>query len=930
MLTLEHNQGCRDRAVMRGLDAFLANWQVDVENQTPDSLNAGREIMALLSNYTEKDRPQREQAVRAALAKLERMRSLRPAEPRPKPDRPSREPKPRQRPDDDLKAPRGSAERDVPPEKISPPQPSERIPETTTHVAEPPAPPPEPPQPERTAPQSEKAVSEPLQPQMAQGEEDSTSFFAVYEAAPPDFETGKGARARAKRTRPPQDPPKGVGLDSPVIRMPGIKGAYAQKLARLGIRTIRNMLYLFPRRYDDYSALKTIHELVYGEEITLVGTVWQVKNRPTQRGITLTEAILSDATGTIQVTWFNQPYLARQLKPGNQIVVSGKVDAYLGRLVFQSPQWELLDRDLIHTARIVPVYPLTEGITANWLRKQMWSVVEMWSRWVPDPLTVVVRERQQLLDLPTALAQMHFPESQASLAQARRRLAFDEFLLIQLGVLRQRQEWDQQPGQPIPIDQALLQQFLNGLPYKLTHAQQRALDEILHDLQQPRPMSRLLQGDVGSGKTVVAAAALLVAVANGRQAVFMAPTEILAEQHYKTLTRLITPPIPPQAGGVEGGPRVGEQGSGGAGEIVSPPLEHTPSPLSPHAPRIGLLVGKLKGTEKAAMQEAIAAGQIDIVVGTHAVIQEGVSFPNLGLAIVDEQHRFGVAQRAAIRQKGFAPHVLVMTATPIPRTLALTVYGDLDLSIIDEMPPGRQEIKTRWLMPRERERAYQFVKGQVEQGRQAFIICPLIEESDKIEAKAATVEYERLQKEVFPQLKLGLLHGKLPADEKEAVMNAFYQGELHILVSTSVVEVGIDVPNATVMLVEGANRFGLAQLHQFRGRVGRGEHQSYCLLLADSTSAEAEARLQALERTQDGFALAEEDLKLRGPGEFFGTRQSGLPDLKVARLSDVHVLEQARAEAAELFRQDPDLIRPEHAALAAQIRAFWRGEGDLS
>jgi len=901
ILTLEHNQGCRDRAVMRGLDAFLANWQVDVENQAPDNIHAGREIMALLSNYAEKDRPQREQAVRAVLAKLERMRALRLAETQSKPEHPPRKPKPRQPPDDALKAPHGYAEHDdVPPGKISSPRSAEQLPETPPRIAELPAPPPEPPQPVRTTQPPEKAVPEPLQPPATQGEEDSTSYFAVYEAAPPDLEKGKEAPARTKHMRPPPDPPKGVELDSPVIRMPGIKGAYAPKLARLGVHTIRDMLYLFPRRYDDFSALKTIHELVYGEEVTLVGTVWQVKNRPTQRGITLTEAILSDATGTIQVTWFNQPYLARQLKPGNQIVVSGKVDAHLGRLVFQSPQWEPLDRDLIHTARIVPVYPLTEGITANWLRKHMWRVVEMWSHRVPDPLPVAMRERQQLLDLPTALAQMHFPESQASLAQARRRLAFDEFLLIQLGILRQRQEWHQQAGQPISINPAVLQQFLNNLPYQLTHAQQRALDEILHDLQQPRPMSRLLQGDVGSGKTVVAAAALFVTVASGRQAVFMAPTEILAEQHYKTLSRLLTTPIPPpEARGVGG-------------------------------PKIGLLVGKLKGTEKAEMQAAIAAGQIDIVVGTHAVIQEGVSFSNLGLAVIDEQHRFGVAQRAALRQKGFAPHVLVMTATPIPRTLALTIYGDLDLSIIDEMPPGRQEIKTRWLTPRERERAYQFVRSQVAQGRQAFIICPLIEESDKIEAKAATVEYERLQKEVFPQLKLGLLHGKLPAEEKEAVMNAFYQGELHILVSTSVVEVGIDVPNATVMLVEGANRFGLAQLHQFRGRVGRGEHPSYCLLLADSTSAEAEARLQALERTQDGFALAEEDLKLRGPGEFFGTRQSGLPDLKVAKLSDVHVLEQARAEAAELLRQDPDLSQPEHAALAAQVRAFWRSEGDLS
>ncbi len=896
ILTLEHNQGCRDRAVMRGLDNYLVNWQVEIEKQSPADLEAGREIVALLSNYTEKDRIQREQAVRSVLAKIERMRTARPVKPRPKPERPPREPKPRRQPAGGVQAPRQVSQPGVPPAVMPPPEPPTPAPEPPAPVPEPPVPRPEPPVLQAEPPAPAPAPPEPVPDQ---AEEEPGEFLAIFEAAPPDLEVGEAAwaRPRPKPVRPPPEPPKGVGLDSPVTRMPGIKGAIAHKLERLGVRTIRDMLYLFPRRYDDFSALKTIHELVYGEEVTLVGTVWQVKNRTTQRGITLTEAILSDATGTMQVTWFNQPYLARQLTPGRQIVVSGKVDAYLGRLVFQSPQWEPLDRDLIHTARIVPVYPLTEGLSATWLRKQMWRLVEMWATRVPDPLPAAIRERQQLYDLPTALAQIHFPSDQDSLRQARRRLAFNEFLLIQLGVLRQRREWNRQPGRPLAVDQALLQRFLDHLPYKLTGAQQRALDEILRDLQQTRPMGRLLQGDVGSGKTVVAAAALLMTVANGYQAVLMAPTEILAEQHYKTLVGLL-----------DANQHGGEQ----------------------TAPRIGLLVGKLKGAEKAAMQEAIAAGQIDIVVGTHAVIQEGVNFANLGLAIIDEQHRFGVAQRAAIRQKGFAPHVLVMTATPIPRTLALTVYGDLDLSIIDEMPPGRQAIKTRCLTSRERERAYQFVRSQVAQGRQAFIICPLIEESEKIEAKAATAEYERLQKEVFPTLKLGLLHGKLPPDEKEAVMSAFYQGDLHILVSTSVVEVGIDVPNATVMVVEGANRFGLAQLHQFRGRVGRGEHQSYCLLLADNASAEAEARLQALERTQDGFALAEEDLKLRGPGEFFGTRQSGLPDLKVAKLSDVHVLEQARAEAAELFRQDPDLSRPEHAALAMQVREFWRGEGDLS
>jgi ATP-dependent DNA helicase RecG len=486
------------------------------------------------------------------------------------------------------------------------------------------------------------------------------------------------------------------------------------------------------------------------------------------------------------------------------------------------------------------------------------------------------------------------------LDRARRRLAFDEFLLIQLGVLRQRAQWRAQPGRSLTIDGRVLEEALASLPFELTGAQRRSLGEILDDMSSSYPMRRLLQGDVGSGKTVVALMAILLTAADGLQAALMAPTEILAEQHYATTTEFL--------GWLNGGEDTQER----------------------FRPSVRLLTGKVSPAERGEIYAEIASGGVQIAIGTHALIEEGVDFADLGLVIIDEQHRFGVAQRAALRQKGHYPDLLVMSATPIPRTLALTLYGDLDTSLIDELPPGRQEIVTRWQTPVERERAYQFLRSQVSQGRQAFIICPLVEESENIEAKAATTEHQRLQQEVFPDLRLGLLHGRMKPQEKEGVMEQFRQGQLDILVSTPVVEVGIDIPNATVMLVEGADRFGLAQLHQFRGRVGRGKHQSYCLLISEAPTLEGRKRLQAIEGTQDGFKLAEVDLEMRGPGESFGTRQSGLPDLKLGKLADVHLLQAAREEAGLMVAQDPKLESPEHRLLAAQVARFWRGTGDLS
>lgn len=688
-------------------------------------------------------------------------------------------------------------------------------------------------------------------------------------------------------------------LASSVRELHGVSDAYARRLSRLGVTTIRDLLYLFPHRYDDFSSLKTIDKLRYGDEVTIVGTVRETRDRTSRRGQSVVTSTISDGTATVHATWFNQPYLVRRLPPGKQIVISGKVDQYLGRLTFSSPTWEPLDKELIHTGRIVPVYPLTKGISARWMRRLVKRTSDYWSLRLPDHLPLSLREKRNLLDLETAIQQIHFPESWDLLGQARRRLAFDELLMIQLGVLKQRHEWRQRSGQPVRIDSSLLRTFVDSLPFALTSAQERCLSEILDDLQRPEPMSRLLQGDVGSGKTVVAAAAMLMTAASSMQTVLMAPTEILAEQHHANLKRV-------------------------CGELWLPGLTKVTSHLR-------LLTGSTKQSEKETIYDEIASGEARIIVGTHALIQEGLEFDNLGLVIIDEQHRFGVAQRATLRQKGHNPHVLVMSATPIPRTLALTIYGDLDISTIDELPPGRKEIITRCMVPLERERAYNFLRGRVQESEQAFIICPLIEESDKIQAKAAVDEHRRLQEQVFPDLRLGLLHGRMTSEEKEAVMRDFYRGELDILVCTPVVEVGIDVPNATVMLIEGADRFGLAQLHQFRGRVGRGERQSYCLLLADSPSDLGEQRLQAIESTQDGFKLADEDLAMRGPGEFFGTRQSGLPDLKVARLSDVTVLEEARTVAKEIWEEDPDLESPQNRLLARRVSEFWqRGEGDLS
>jgi len=615
------------------------------------------------------------------------------------------------------------------------------------------------------------------------------------------------------------------------------------------------------------------------------------------------------------VVWFNQPYLAETFRTNARVVISGTVGLFKGQKVFESPEWELLEnKDLIHTGRLVPVYPLTQGLYPRQVRKWTKQTVDGYAGQLGDFLPSEIKTRCRLLDLSTAISQIHYPEDQAIAEGARGRLAFDELFLLQLGVLSRKRDWQEgQPGNAFDVEQEVIGKFLSCLPFTLTQAQERVLQEILTDLSRAKAMSRLLQGEVGSGKTVIATLAVLIAAANGYQGALMAPTEVLAEQHYTNICGYLS-----QAGTREAHPEPGEGTIRCYTAFLSRPLT------------VALLVGSLSNSEKERLHGKIKQGEVDIVVGTHALIQREVEFKKLGLAVIDEQHRFGVLQRSALRQKGFNPHVLVMTATPIPRTMALTLYGDLDLSTIDELPPGRQVVKTKWLEPQYRDKAYSFLHRQVSNGRQAFIICPLVEESEILEAKAATTEYERLSREVFPDLKLGLLHGQMPGGEKEGVMRNFRAGELDVLVATSVVEVGIDVPRASVMLVEGAERFGLSQLHQFRGRVGRDKEQGYCILIPEKISFEARERLRLMERIHDGFALAEQDLELRGPGEFFGTHQSGLPDLKLAKLSDLHSLELARQEAMTLFQSDPNLKNAEHRPLRRQLSQVWAKGGEWS
>jgi len=684
-------------------------------------------------------------------------------------------------------------------------------------------------------------------------------------------------------------------------------GNNLQKIEKLGIFTVFDALYHFPHRYNDFTKSVPIAELIIGQEQTVYGIVGRSREVRMGRGgrMRSTEIVITDNTGaSIKATWFNQPFIAKALTIDANIALAGKVSNFKGRPVFQNPEFEIVkeNSDGTHTGRLVPVYPLTKGLAQRTLRNFVSKIVTQYSTSITEHLPEKIRKRNNLLPLADAIAQIHYPDGKNELQEALRRIAFDDLFAIQITVQDRKRRWQVTGDAPQITADTLSSNFINNLPFTMTLAQKRVLKEIRQDLTQSKPMSRLLEGDVGSGKTVVALAAILDTVASGFQAVLMAPTEVLAEQHYRTICKLLA----------------GEDNLPLQGLIQLPD----------RSIKAVLLTGSTKAKNRKEILNAIKFGGAQIIIGTHSLIQEAVIFSRLGLAVVDEQHRFGVLQREQLREQGRnaldiqnTPHLLVMSATPIPRSLALTVFGDLDLSVIDEMPIGRTSIKTKWLPPNKRINAFNHVRTEINKGHQVFVICPLVEDSEAIQSRAAVEEHTRLSEQEFPDLakRILLLHGRMKGDEKEKIMRAFANHEADILVSTAVVEVGIDIPNATVMVIEGAERFGLAQLHQFRGRVGRGTYSSFCYLLSDDPSNEAKQRLSILENTTDGFSLAQADLELRGPGDLYGTAQSGLPNLRVATLLDAPLIEATKIEATQLLDNDPELISAENQSIKYAI-----------
>jgi len=656
------------------------------------------------------------------------------------------------------------------------------------------------------------------------------------------------------------------------------------QLKDLGLRTVEDFLLYFPRTYRDHSEMCSISELRTDQVNVVQGKLSNMFTRRTKTGKTMTMAILNDPTGTVEVIWFNQPHIQRLFRNGDEVVLTGKIKFSRAKISMLSPQYEVVRMKQLHTARMVPVYHERDKISSKWIREKIHPLLKG-SALLEDILPGTISEAYDLMPYPQAVRLIHDPQDEESLVLARRRLAFEELFMLQLAAFQRRyflRKEAKDQGRVITIDDGVSDQFLGVLGFELTSAQNRVIKDLSKDLGSPYPMMRLLQGDVGSGKTVVAAFALLHVLKSGFQGALMAPTAILARQHYRNLSVF----------------------------------------LRDFGFNIQLILGSLTGKQKEDVKRQINAGTVDLVVGTHSLIQDGIAFKRLGLAVVDEQHRFGVKQRERLREQG-SPHILSLSATPIPRTLAMVLYGDQDVSILDELPPGRQEIITRVVPETKRREGELWIADQIKKGRQVFVICPLIDESDVLGVKAVTTEFERLNNKIFSEFRVGLLHGKLKAAEKDEVMSLFDKGEIDILVSTSVVEVGIDVPNATIMVIEGSERFGLSQLHQFRGRVGRGKHQSYCFLFNESNSQESMRRLNSLVKHSSGFKLAEIDLMMRGPGEVYGVKQSGIPDLKMASLGDTELVREVSEAAMDLISKDPHLeMHPVLANRLARLEAL--------
>ncbi len=696
-----------------------------------------------------------------------------------------------------------------------------------------------------------------------------------------------------------------MNLDTPLRHISGIGFLQGQRLAQLNLITVFDLLNHFPFRYDDFSEIVAINEAQLNTKVTLKGEIWSIKNIFTRYGKKLTQAIFNDGTNSINLTWFNSTYLTKSIKTGDRLQISGKLTKYNSKLSIIMPVWERIpdvstystprvyNEKSLHTGRLVPVYPETDGISSKWLRTKISQILPKVESFIKDPLPEIIKE--QMLNLNDAYKKIHFPQSYKEVEEAGERLSFDEMFIIHLKTLKIKSEWASKPVvKKFSIFNFQFSKLLDSLPFKLTQAQIKVTGEIMSDLEKTQPMNRLVQGEVGSGKTVVAGIISFIAYLNGFKTLYMAPTEILAFQHYETFQKLLNP------FGIEVGIYTGSkkftQGKGAS----------------------------IKNQGKTKTQNnpyhLILNTNPDIIIGTHALISDKLITEDVGLIIIDEQQRFGVGQRSILRSRAKVPHFLTMTATPIPRTIALTLYGDLDLSIIDELPKGRIPVKTHVVPLKKRKDAYGFIQKRALEGEQIYLITPFIEISETMATvKAATVEYENLKK-VFPKLKLGLLHGRLKSKEKEKVLNDFKGKNLDILVSTSVVEVGVDIPNATIMVIEGAERFGLAQLHQLRGRVGRGSKQSYCLLFPSTEESGIISRLKNLERISDGLKLSEIDLKIRGSGEIFGKAQSGRFDLKIASFNDQELIEKTRLAAQKILREDPTLAK--YPALKVKLSSF--------